>query len=148
MLRPGVGRFTLMPTAAPASVVPGDPLRDTLPAFPCRFTAIGIKLPPMTRKATWPPTEVKLLVAPSGFQLARPRVRFRLPRPSEPRAPNAVPLPYVESGLARSPLIVMPVPPLGLFHTGIPNHWAATGEASNAKSPSMIIPRFIRPPDK
>ena len=57
------------------------------------FTAIGIRLPPMTRKPTCPPMEVALFVAPFGFQLERPRVRFRLPIPSEPRAPNAVPLP-------------------------------------------------------
>src|SRR5690242_2244021 len=122
MLRPGVGRFTLTPTAAPASVMLLHPVQDTLPALPCRFTAIGIRLPPMTRNPTWPPTDVVLLVAPSGFQLARPRVRFKFPRPRDPRAPNAVPLPYVESGLARSPLMVIPVPPFGLFHTGMPSH--------------------------
>src|SRR5258706_12624485 len=101
MLRPGVGRSTLTPTAAPASVTPGAPVEDTLPAPPCRFTAIGIRLPPITRKPTWPPTEVALLVAPSGFQLERPAVIVRLLSPSEPRAPNAGPFPSSVPGFAK-----------------------------------------------
>src|SRR6266581_575599 len=149
MFSPGVGRFTLMPTAAIAVVTLLQPEQDVLAAPPCRFSAIGIKLPPITRKATLAPTDVRLLLpAPSGLSLARPAVMVRLPRPSAPRAPITVPLPSVESGLAKSPLMVMPVPPLGLFHIGMPNHWAVAGAASNAESPSTIIPRFIRPPDR
>ena len=57
-----------------------------------------------------------------NFQVARPAVSCRLARPSEPRTPNAVPLPPFALGMARSPLMVTPVPPLGLFQTGMPNH--------------------------
>src|SRR5712692_6487010 len=66
MLRPGVGRFTLTPTAAIA-VVSVLPPPEVVAAPPCRFTAIGIRLPPMTRNPTFPPIDVRLLLAPLGL---------------------------------------------------------------------------------
>src|SRR5207249_11291407 len=117
MLRPGVGRFTLMPTAAIALVAVVPP-PDVDAAPPCRFNAIGIRLPPMTRKPTLPPTDVAL-VAPLGLYVSSPAVRVRFPSPSEPRAPKALPPPELLSGLPKSPLMVIPVPPLGLFQTGM-----------------------------
>ena len=72
-----------------------------------------------------------------------PAVRVSVPRPSEARPPNALPLPEVESGLPQSPLMVMPVPPFGLFHTGIPSHCAAAGAVTNAAKARHIAARFI-----
>src|SRR5437870_13870464 len=121
MLRPGVGRLTARPTAPITLVVAGRVgLAESLRAAPtCRFTDTGIRLPPMTRIAALPPMDVVLEVAVSGLKLSTPAVRVSVPRPSEARPPNALPLPREESGLPQSPLMVMPVPPFGLFQTGI-----------------------------
>src|SRR5213083_3217123 len=74
-----------------------------------------------------------------------PAVRVSVPRPSEARPPNALPLPEAESGLPQSPLMVTPVPPLGLFHTGIPSHCAAAGVARHAANPSVNTARISTP---
>src|SRR2546426_11010453 len=74
-----------------------------------------------------------------------PAVRVNVPRPSEARPPNALPLPKLESGLPQSPLMVIPVPPFGLFHTGIPSHCAAAGAVTNAAKARHIAARFISP---
>src|SRR5436309_2517704 len=107
------------------------------------FSETGIKLPPIARKPATPPTDVVLSVAPFGFQLAMPAVRLMLARPSEARAPNAVPLPASEFGNPKSPLIVTPVPPFGLFHAGIPCHWATAGVAAHAIIVAITAIRFI-----
>src|SRR6266704_2214082 len=111
MLSPGVGTLTLMPAPATIVVVLGwvtaavSVAELPVPAPSWMFTATGIKLPPMTLNCAVPPTEVTLLVYPFGFQLETPAVKLMLAMPSVARAPNAVPL-----------------PPLGLFQTGIPAH--------------------------
>src|SRR6267378_3411437 len=99
MLRPGVGTLMLIPSAPVTVVRSGAPVAVVRAAPPCRFTDRGIRLPPITRNATSPPSEVQLLDAPFGFQLAIPAVRFRLARPSEARPPNALPPPEALSGL-------------------------------------------------
>src|SRR5712671_1948579 len=107
------------------------------------FSATGIKLPPMTRNCATPATDVVLALAPLGFQLARPAVKLRLARPSVARAPNAVPFPASVLGTPTSPLIVMPVPPFGLFHAGIPCHCATAGDAAHAIIVRTTAIRFI-----
>src|SRR6476646_10509215 len=92
------------------------------------LSATGIRLPPMTRNPATPPTVVERLSNPLGFQLDNPAVRLMFAKPSVARAPNAVPLPASEFGTPTSPLMVTPVPPLGLFHAGIPAHCAARDE--------------------
>src|SRR5947208_2485285 len=96
------------------------------------FKATGIRLPPMTRNWATPATDVELAPASCGFQLAMPAVKLMLARPSVARAPNAVPLPASALGMPTSPLMVTPVPPFGLFHAGIPCHWATAGDAAQA----------------
>src|SRR5947199_10480199 len=123
MLSPGVGTLTLTPAATTSIVALGCvPTALDVPAPSWMFMATGINLPPMTLNCAVPPTDVTLLVYPFGFQLERPAVKLMLAMPSVARAPNAVPLPPVLFGKARSPSIVTPVPPLGLFQTGIPAH--------------------------
>src|SRR5438045_7812932 len=108
------------------------------------LSATGIKLPPMTRKPATPPTVVERLSNPFGFQLEMPAVRLMFARPSEARAPKAVPLPASEFGTPTSPLIVTPVPPLGLFHAGIPAHCAARGVTPASTAPAITKSmRFI-----
>src|SRR5512145_963022 len=111
------------------------------------FKATGMRLPPIARNDATPPHVVVLEPAPSGFQLARPAVTARLVNPSVARAPNASPLPASVLGNPTSPLMVMPVPPFGLFHTGIPCHCAdaaAAGTTVNVPSSAMISKiRFI-----
>ena len=102
-----------------------------------------MRLPPITRNPAWPPTDVKLSVAPFGFHDAMPAVRVMFASPSEPRAPNAVPLPRFVLGMARSPLSVMPVPPLGLLQFGIPSCCAASGATVNAAAAIPASMRFI-----
>src|SRR5258705_8160179 len=102
-----------------------------------------MKLPPMTLKAACPPTDVALSAAPLGLNDAMPAVTERWARPSVARAPNAVPL-AVPLGMPRSPLIVTPVPPLGLFQTGMPAHWAAAGAAATADNAKTVMMRFMR----
>src|ERR1700716_3494717 len=96
------------------------------------LSATGMRLPPMTRNCATPPTVVVLLLNPLGFQLEMPAVILMLASPSVARAPNAVPLPPLLLGKPRSPLRVTPVPPLGLFQTGIPAHCAMPGVAAQA----------------
>src|SRR5712691_41752 len=128
MLSPGVGALTLTPAPATSMVTLGwitvavSVAELAVPAPSWKFTATGIKLPPMTLNCAVPPTDVTLLVYPFGFQLERPAVKLMLAIPSVARAPNAVPLPPLLFGRPRSPSIVTPVPPLGLFQTGIPAH--------------------------
>src|SRR5881394_242690 len=145
MLIPGVGTLTATPPPAVIRVVLGLAFAAPIVAAPtCRFRAIGSRLPPIMRNAALPPTDVKLSAAPLGFQLERPAVSCRLASPSEARAPNAVPLPQSAFGMARSPLMVTPVPPFGLFQTGIPSHWAAAGVAAHAANAKTIMMRFMR----
>src|SRR6266508_3441844 len=153
MLTPGVGTFTPSPAPAMMFVVFGrvEVPAVILPAVPapsCRFSEIGSRLPPITRNPAFAPTEVVLSLNPSGFHDASPAVMLRLARPNVPRAPNAVPLPPSWFGIPRSPLIVTPVPPLGLFQTGIPAHWAAAGAAANAATATTVMMRFIPFPSR
>src|SRR5438067_251665 len=121
MLSPGVGTLTLTAPPRPSRVTAESPLAAPACAAPTwRLMETGIRLPPITRNAAWPPTDVKLSLAPFGFHDAIPAVSVIFASPSEPRAPNAVPLPRSVFGMARSPLIVTPVPPLGLLQFGIP----------------------------
>src|SRR5712664_854709 len=123
MLTPGVGTLTLTPAPATSIVLlTCVPTALALPAPSWMFTATGIRLPPMTLNCAVPPTDVALLLEPLGFQLERPAVRLMFAMPNVARAPNAVPLPPLVFGKPRSPSIVSPVPPLGLFQTGIPAH--------------------------
>src|SRR6267378_2715893 len=144
MLIPGVGTFTLTPAPARSVATLGTEL--VVPAPSWKFSATGMRLPPMTLNCAVPPTDVKLLLAPLGFQLETPAVRLMLARPSVARAPNAVPLPPLLLGKPRSPLTVTPVPPLGLFQTGMPAHWATAGRgvAANVISAVIVAIRFIR----
>src|SRR6266849_6193874 len=98
MLNPGVGRGTLNPTAPMIVVVFGVEL--VLAAPNCRFTAAGSKLPPMRRNTTFPPTEVRLCVAPGCFQLATPAVNVSVERPSDARPPHVFPFPQSAFGCA------------------------------------------------
>src|SRR5712692_6851446 len=91
MLRPGVGTLMLIPSAPVTVVRSGTPVPVVRAAPPCRFTDRGIRLPPITRNATSPPSEVRLLDALFGFQLTIPAVIFRLVKPREARPPNALP---------------------------------------------------------
>src|SRR6266513_1945048 len=144
MLMPGVGTFTATPPPAVIRVSAGEPLAAAARAAPtCRLSETGIRLPPMMRNAALPPTDVTASAAPFGFHDTRPAVRPRFARPSVARAPNAVPLPKSELGMPRSPLIVTPVPPFGLFHTGTPVHCAAAGLTANATRASTIKILFI-----
>src|SRR6267143_1393565 len=99
MLRPGVGTLMLIPSAPVTVVRSGAPVAVVRAAPPCRFTDNGIRLPPITRNAASPPNEVRLLDALFGFQLEIPAVRFRLARPRDARAPNALPPPPALFGL-------------------------------------------------
>src|SRR6266540_1545415 len=144
MLIPGVGTLTAMPPPAVTRVVAESLFAAPALAAPiCRFRATGIKLPPIILNAALPPTDVALSAAPLGFHDATPAVTERLARPSVARAPNAVPLP-LPFGMPRSPLIVTPVPPLGLFQTGMPAHWAAAGAAATADNAKTVMMRFMR----
>src|SRR2546427_12450885 len=58
MLRPGVGTLMLRPIAPVTVVRSGAPVAVARAAPPCRFTDNGSRLPPMTRNATSPPTDV------------------------------------------------------------------------------------------
>src|SRR6266513_206565 len=147
MERPGVGTFTLMPTPARMLVSFGSvsgPLLIAVdvPAPSWMLSATGIKLPPMTRKPATPPTVVERLSNPFGFQLEIPAVKLIFARPNVARAPKAVPFPASEFGTPTSPLIVTPVPPLGLFHAGIPAHCAARGVTP--ASPAAAITNRMR----
>src|SRR5262245_49897868 len=109
------------------------------------FKATGMRLPPITRSCPTPPHVVVLEPAPSGFQVERPAVTARLVNPSVARAPHAWPLLAFELGNPASPLIVMPVPPFGLFHTGIPCHCAdAVAAGTKASVPSSAMSSEIR----
>src|SRR6266850_3367409 len=142
MLIPGVGTLTAMPAPAVTRVAAESPFAAPAWAAPIwRFSATGIKLPPMILNAAFPPTDVALSVPPLGFHDTTPAVNERLARPSVARAPNAVPLLF---GMPRSPLIVTPVPPFGLFQTGMPAHCAATGAAATADNAKTVMMRFIR----
>src|SRR5216117_57940 len=107
------------------------------------LSATGIKLPPIALNAATPPTDVVASSAPFGFQLARPAVKLMLASPKVARAPKAVPFPYPVFGRPRSPLIVMPLPPFGLFQAGIPGHCAARGVATQAIHTVITAIRFI-----
>src|SRR5882672_1204226 len=145
MLIPGVGTLTATPAPAVSRVVAESPFAAPARAAPIwRFSATGIKLPPITLKAALPPTDVTLSTAPLGFHDTRPAVNERLARPTVARAPNAVPLPPFVLGTPRSPLMVTPVPPLGLFQTGMPNHCAAAGADVSAASAKTVMRRFMR----
>src|SRR2546425_10237911 len=126
MLTPGVGTLMLMPAPATSFVLLGrvtvPVVALAVPAPSWMFTATGIRLPPITLNCATPPTDVMLLLYPFGFQLESPAVRLMFAIPSVARAPNAVPLPPLLFGRPRSPSIVTPVPPFGLFQTGIPAH--------------------------
>src|SRR5258705_7378384 len=88
--------------------------------------------------AAFPPTDVAFSEAPLGLNDAMPAVTERLARPSVARAPNAVPL-AVPLGMPRSPLIVTPGPPFGLFQTGMPAHLAAAGAAATPDKPKNAM---------
>src|SRR2546421_8500848 len=123
MLSPGVGTLTLTPAATTSIVALGCvPTALEVPAPSWMFMATGIRLPPITLNCAVPPTDVVLLLYPSGFQFDRPAVTLMLAKPTVARAPYAVPLPLLVLGKPRSPSIVTPVPPFGLFQTGIPAH--------------------------
>src|SRR5258706_5199634 len=144
MLNPGVGTLTLTAPPRPRRVSAESPLAAPVWEAPtCRLMETGMRLPPITRNPAWPPTDVKLALAPSGFHDDRPAVSVIFASPSETRAPNAVPFPRSEFGLARSPLIVTPVPPLGLLQFGIPDSCAVSGAAVNATVMSTVSMRFI-----
>src|ERR1041384_2849141 len=89
------------------------------------------------------PSDVALLLAPDGFQDDIPAVTLRLPSPSVARPPKALPFPRSALGLPKSPLIVTPVPPFGLFHTGIPAHCAPAGAATAAANAKTVRARFM-----
>src|SRR5260221_12622969 len=145
MLIPGVGTLTAMPAPAVRRVVAESPFAAPALAAPTwRFSATGIRLPPITLNAALPPIDVTLSGFPEGFHDTTPAVSERLARPSVPRAPNAVPLPPLLFGMPTSPLIVTPVPPFGLFQTGMPAHWAATGAAATAANAKTVMMRFMR----
>src|SRR5438309_5621579 len=93
MLIPGDGMLALTPPPAVMVVSAVQPVHDARPAPSCRLIETGIRLPPITRNAACPPTLVRLLVAPSGFQLESPAVTVRFARPSDARAPKPLPLP-------------------------------------------------------
>ena len=94
MLNPGVGRGTLIP-AAPIRVVAfaATPLELVLAPPSCMLIATGNKLPPIRRNATLPPSDVRLWVAPAGFQLATPAVSVMVESPSDARPPHVFPFP-------------------------------------------------------
>ena len=77
----------------------GEPVAVVRAAPACRFTLTGIKLPPIRRKATSPPNDLALLLAPSGFQVEKPAVTSMFDNPSVARAPKALPFPELLSGL-------------------------------------------------
>src|SRR6266702_6058619 len=134
-LRPGTGRSTASPSAAVARVlVTLDWLKLANP--PCRLIEIGISEPPMRRYAAAPPYSVTLEPAPEGFRTPTVALSVSADRPSAARPAKVVPLPSVESGIPTSPATRKPVPPLGLFHTGIPGSCAAapTGRAAATRA--------------
>src|SRR5260370_30509743 len=93
MLNPGVGSGMLKPTAPITRVLAGVEFAESVRAAPtCKFTATGNRLPPIKRNAAFPPTDVKLWAAPSGFQLATPSSKLMVPRPNAARPPQAWPL--------------------------------------------------------
>src|SRR5213595_2649465 len=144
MLNPGVGTLTLTAPPRPNRVCAESVLvAPACAAFTCKLMETGMRLPPITRNAAWPPKDVRLSLAPFCFHDAMPAVSVMFANPSEPRAPNAVPLPRSALGMARSPLIVMPVPPLGLLQFGIPNDCAASGATANAVAAKLASMRFI-----
>src|SRR5437899_6575453 len=94
MLKPGVGSGTLIPAAPVTDVSAGVALAESVRAAPtCTLTATGSRLPPIRRMSTSPPNDVKLSVAPSGFQVATPAVNFSVPSPRDVRPPHVFPLP-------------------------------------------------------
>src|SRR2546426_3442358 len=94
ILRPGMGKLTASPPPNVSRVRAESPLAAPWWAAPnWRFIATGNRLPPITRNAALPPTELTLLDAPSGFHVVTPAVSDRLTRPSDARAPNTFPLP-------------------------------------------------------
>src|SRR5713226_8704105 len=99
MLTPGVGTLMLSPIAPVTVVRSANPVPVVFAAPPCKLIESGIRLPPIARKATSPPTEVALLLAPDGFQLEIPAVMLRLASPREALAPKAFPPPEALSGL-------------------------------------------------
>jgi hypothetical protein len=93
MLNPGVGSGMLNPTAPITRVLAGVKFAESVRAAPtCKFTATGSRLPPIRRNAAFPPTDVKLWPAPSGFQLATPSSKLTVPRPNAARPPQVWPL--------------------------------------------------------
>src|SRR6266566_2052316 len=147
MDRPGVGTFTLSPAPARIVVTFGRGMVSLMalivPAPSWMLREMGIRLPPIARNCATPPTDVALAGAPFGFQLATPAVKLMLASPSVARAPKAVPLPASVFGTPTSPLIVTPVPPFGLFHAGIPAHWATAGVATPAIIVTSTAIRFM-----
>src|SRR5688572_3822488 len=94
MLNPGVGSAADTPAPAVMRVADGSVLASPTRARPtCRLIATGIRLPPMTRNAPLAPYELNPSSKPSGVHVAKPTPTVRFPSPTDPRAPNAVPLP-------------------------------------------------------
>src|SRR5712691_6169901 len=149
MLTPGDGTLALMPAPAmmfvrfASKALAPVPIAVAVAPPSWMFRATGSRLPPMTRNAATPPVEVRLSLYPWGFQVASPAVRLRFTSPRVARAPHAVPSRASVLGLPKSPLIVTPVPPLGLFQTGIPSHCAAAGAADNPARARRINARFM-----
>src|SRR5439155_14491787 len=153
MLMPGVGTLTLTP-APPRNVVSLGtnvtvPVSTELVVLPpsWKFSATGMRLPPMTLNCAVPPTDVKLWLYPLGFQLETPAVKLMLARPSVARAPNAVPLPALLLGKPKSPSTVTPVPPLGLFQPAIPPIAPTAASAPKMSTlPTLLFPSFLSSP--
>src|SRR5205809_1214980 len=142
MFTPGMGRGTLKPTAPMTRVLAAVPLAESVRAAPsCRFTLTGSRVPPISRKSASPPSDVNDSAAPLGFQVDTPAVSVTVPSPTATRPPQASPSPKAALGREYSPLIVKPVPPLGLFQTGCPSHCAA---AEVARSPRKVTVNTAR----
>src|SRR6266545_1052571 len=136
---PGVGSGTENPTA-PVTWVCAWPSTSLVRAAPaCRLTAAGSRLPPITRKSACPPHDVTRSMSESESYDATPAVSVSVPRPRDARPAHVVPPPYTSFGFPKSPLMVTPVPPLGLFHTGIPSHCPAVGAASEHAMPRAVV---------
>src|SRR4249920_2258962 len=90
MLSPGVGTLALIAPPRPRRVTAGSPLASPT-RFPssCKLSAIGIRLPPITRNAPCPPMDEKLSLMSLGFHDAIAAVSVIAPKPKLPRAPYA-----------------------------------------------------------
>src|SRR5216110_1570157 len=87
MLNPGVGTLTLTAPPRPKRVCAESVLvAPACAAFTCKLMETGMRLPPITRNAAWPPKDVRLSLAPFCFHDAMPAVSVMFANPSEPPA--------------------------------------------------------------